>query len=135
MFGSFFVRVAHGEYELKAPHQLLRLLIAMSRKKLVSRMRREGAARRDYRRAQPLGPGAANLRAPEPDPGQRVAGQELLEEVGKRLSAEERLLADQRAEGRDWAQIAAERGESPDALRKRFARALRRVTQELGLDE
>src|SRR5262249_14658939 len=50
VFGSFFVRAALGQYELKTPQQLLRLLIDMSWKKLADQARREGAARRDYRR-------------------------------------------------------------------------------------
>jgi hypothetical protein len=43
-------------------------------------------------------------------------------------------LADQRALNRDWAQIAAERGGTPEALRKKLVRAVDRVAQELGLD-
>jgi hypothetical protein len=40
-----------------------------------------------------------------------------------------------RAEGRDWAAIAADKGEGAEALRKRLARGLDRVAQQLGLDE
>jgi len=43
-------------------------------------------------------------------------------------------LAEQRALGRDWAQIAAEKGGSAEALRKQLARAIERVSQELGLE-
>jgi hypothetical protein len=64
-----------------------------------------------------------------------VAARDLLQEFRKRLSEEERALADQRARGREWAEIAAERGGSPEALRKQLARALDRVAQELGLEE
>jgi RNA polymerase sigma-70 factor (ECF subfamily) len=51
------------------------------------------------------------------------------------LTAEERYLVDQRTQGREWAQIAADLGASPEALRKKHARALDRVAQELGLDK
>ena len=68
-----------------------------------------------------------------PSPSQQVAGQELLREFRNRLSEEERQLADQRALNRDWAEIAAERGGSPEALRKKLTRAVDRVAQELGL--
>jgi hypothetical protein len=64
-----------------------------------------------------------------------VAGAELLHEFRRRLSADERQLADQRAAGLGWNEIAAERGESPEALRKQLARAIDRVSQELGLEE
>jgi len=62
-----------------------------------------------------------------------VAGHELLREFRRRLSGEERELADQRALDRDWALIAAERGGSPEAPRKKLARAIDRVSEELGL--
>jgi RNA polymerase sigma-70 factor (ECF subfamily) len=135
VFGSFFVRAALGQYELEAPQQLVRLLIAMSRKKLVDQGRRQGAARRDYRRVKDVGLAVERLPSTDPGPVRRVAGQELLEQVRERLSEDERELAELRAEGRTWAQIAALRGESAQALRKRLARALARITNELGLDE
>lgn len=49
--------------------------------------------------------------------------------------AEERRIADRRAEGGDWAAIAAELGGTPDGRRMQLARALDRVTEQLGLDE
>jgi hypothetical protein len=131
---SFFVRAALGQYDLDRHEQLLGLLVNMTRKKLVDQAREQGAARRDYRRLQA---GSRDLRerpAAGTSPSRQVAGEELLREFRKRLSDEERQLADQRALDRDWAQIAAERGGSPDALRKKLTRALDRVAQELGLD-
>ena len=56
-------------------------------------------------------------------------------EFRKRLSEEERRLADQRVAGHDWNQIAATFGGSPEALRKQLARAVDRVSCELGLDD
>jgi RNA polymerase sigma-70 factor (ECF subfamily) len=135
VFGSFFVRAALGEYELETPEQLLRLLAAMSRKKVVDQSRRARAARRDVRRNQSAAAHEHGWAAPGPSPSQEVAGQELLREFRRRLSEEERQLADARAEGRDWNQIAAERGGSPEALRKQLSRAVDRVSRELGLDE
>src|SRR5262249_35457012 len=46
VFGSFFIRTALGEYELETPEQLLHLLAAMTRKKVVDQSRRARAARR-----------------------------------------------------------------------------------------
>jgi RNA polymerase sigma-70 factor (ECF subfamily) len=134
VFGSFFVRTALGEYDLDTPEQLLNLLVNMSRKKVVDQARRAGAARRDYRREQ----GAADERqwaAADASPSEQVAGAELLDEFRRRLSADERQLAEKRAAGLGWNEIAAERGESPEALRKQLARAIDRVSQELGLEE
>jgi RNA polymerase sigma-70 factor (ECF subfamily) len=134
VFGSFFVRTALGEYDLDTPEQLLNLLVTMSRKKVVDQARRAGAARRDFRREQ----GAVDERqwaARDARPSEQVAGAELLDEFRRRLSADERQLADKRAAGLGWSEIAAERGESPEALRKQLARAIDRVSQELGLEE
>jgi RNA polymerase sigma-70 factor (ECF subfamily) len=134
VFASFFVRAALGQYDLEKPQQLLGLLVAMSRKKLADHARQEGAARRDYRRT---GGGEATrlLPAADSDPGRQAAARELVQEFRKRLTEEERQLADLRVLGRTWDQIAAERGDSPPALRSRLARAVGRVTRELGLDE
>jgi RNA polymerase sigma-70 factor (ECF subfamily) len=135
VLGSFFVRAALGEYELETPEQLLNLLVAISRKKVIDQARRARAARRDFRRVEPTAAVEHELVAPGPSPSQEVSGRELLEEFRRRLSEEERQLADARAAGRDWNQIAAEHGDSPEALRKRLSRAVDRISQELGLEE
>jgi hypothetical protein len=51
------------------------------------------------------------------------------------LSDDERYLADQRAQGREWAEIAAQLGVPADGLRKKLTRALDRVAARLGLQE
>jgi RNA polymerase sigma-70 factor (ECF subfamily) len=135
VFASFFIRLRAGQYELKTPGQLLRLLLALSRHKLADHLREQLAARRDLRRLRSAGRGLSQLPAAEADPSQEVAAAELVVEVQRRLSAEERWLAEQRAAGRPWEEVAAERGGSPEALRKQLARAIERVLRELDLDE
>jgi RNA polymerase sigma-70 factor (ECF subfamily) len=134
VLASFFVRAAMGQYEIDTPAHLLRLLTSMSRKKLVDHAREHKAARRDHRRLAAGSHDLRDARDVNPSPSQQVAGKELLREFRNRLSEEERALADQRALNRDWAQIAAERGGTPEALRKKLGRAVDRVAQELGLD-
>jgi RNA polymerase sigma factor (sigma-70 family) len=134
VFASFFVRAALGQFELDSPEQLLGLLVSMSRKKVIDHAREEGAARRDYRRLMPEGLEDRDFVAADATPSGEVAAGELLQEVRRRLTDEERRLAEQRAAGRGWAQIAADCGGSPEALRKQLARAIDRVGQELGLD-
>jgi len=73
--------------------------------------------------------------AVEDRPSRELAARDLLDAVRHRLTAEERQLAEQRARGRDWVQIANDRGESAEALRKRLRRAADRVARELGLDD
>jgi RNA polymerase sigma-70 factor (ECF subfamily) len=132
VFASFFVRAALGQYELEKPEMLLRLLVSMSRKKMADYARRQGAARRDYRRVQSA---PKDFKDGRSDPSKQVAVLELLHEFQKRLSAEERHLAEQRALGRPWSDLAAETGHGPEALRKKLTRAIDRVAQQLGLDE
>jgi hypothetical protein len=51
------------------------------------------------------------------------------------LSSEERRILDLKNEGQDWASIALEIGRSAEALRRKFSRALDRVSKQLGLDD
>lgn len=135
VLGSFFVRAALGQYELETPDQLIRLLSTMARNKLANQAERLRAQRRDIRRETSVGDADVQLLDREPDPSQQVCARELLEQVQRRLSREERRLAEQRAQGRTWSQIAEELNSSPDALRKQFERALNRTMTELGMDD
>jgi RNA polymerase sigma-70 factor (ECF subfamily) len=136
VLANFFVRVAAGQFELDEPGQLLRLLAQMARNRLLDHARREQAGRRDRRRVQ-AGNSAilAGVKDGSETPSQLVAGRELLDEFRRHLSEQERFLADQRALGRGWAEIAAEVGGSPEALRKQLGRAIERVARQLGLEE
>jgi hypothetical protein len=58
-----------------------------------------------------------------------------LQKFREKLQPDELLLADRRAEGREWNDLAAELGENGEALRKRLRRAVDRVARELGLEE
>lgn len=136
VLGNFFARAALGQFELDEPGQLLKLLVKMARNRLTDWARQQHAERRDQRREVSLDTeiqaGSEPL-ATGPSPSQVVAGRELLEQVRARLSDEERRIAEQRAAGRDWTQIAADLGGTGESLRKRLARALDRVAAELGL--
>jgi RNA polymerase sigma factor (sigma-70 family) len=133
VMGSFFLRAALGEYDLGRPEDLVRLLISMTRNKVVDATRRQRAQRRDHRRATSLD--AVDVEARTPTPSAVVEGRELLAMFRERLSEEERQLADLRGQGREWADIAREVGGSADARRKQLTRAIARVSRELGLDE
>jgi len=132
VLASFFLRAASGQYDLEEPGQLLKLLVVMTRHKLVNQVRRHRAGRRDYRRLEPCDPAELEGRAvPTPSPSRMVAGRELLEEFRRRLSEEERELVDLRAQGCEWPEIAAKLGGTPQARRKQFARAVDRVEQQI----
>jgi DNA-directed RNA polymerase specialized sigma24 family protein len=135
VLGDFFARAATGQFELERPEQLVGLLAAMARNRLINLTAKHRAARRDQRRLEPVAADEVALAGSEPTPSRVVAGRELLGEVLGRLSDEERQLAEERAGGRAWAEIAAERGAQPNALRMRLARALDRAGRELGVEE
>jgi RNA polymerase sigma factor (sigma-70 family) len=67
--------------------------------------------------------------------GDDQAPRELLDDVRRRLSPDERRLADLRAEGWEWAEIAARLGITAEACRKQLARALARVEAQLAARE
>src|SRR5262249_11979129 len=132
VFASFFVRAAAGQYDLDRPEDLLRLLVRMAHNKVVSHARRQQARAADRRRAR--GGGLDDVGAPGPTPSRLAAGRELLDEVRRRLSAEERQIADLRARGRSWPEVAAELGGTPGARRKQLTRALDVIARELRID-
>jgi RNA polymerase sigma-70 factor (ECF subfamily) len=135
VLANFFVRVGLGEFDLRQPEQLLHLLIVMARNKLRDKARRQQAVRRDHGRLAARPDSVLDgLAAPEPGPARVAAGRDLLAEVRRLLTDEERYLADQRALGREWNDIAAQLGVPPDGLRKKLSRALDRVVAHLGLE-
>lgn len=121
---SFFIRIAAGQFDVSEPGQLFALLKKMARNKVRERLRKRREDRMpDY---EPY--------STENDPAWPIVAKDLLENVERRLDSDERLLWQRRREGRSWDEIAAEVGKRPDALKKRYSRAIDRVSQELGLE-
>ena len=135
VLASFFVRTALGQYELDTPEQLLSLLTSITRNKLTNQVNRLKAKRRDIRRDADVGDEVGVAVDQASDPSEQASAKEILEKVRSRLDDEERYLAEQRALGRGWKEIAEELGATDVALRKKLTRALNRVMAELGLDE
>ncbi len=133
---SFFVRAANGQFDLEKSDQLVRLLVKMARHKLLHHVTDLHAQRRDIRRdgGGHDGPRTADPPSPDPSPSRIASGRELLEEFRRRLSADEREVADRRAEGSDWATIAAQLGRTAEGRRRQLARALDRVSEDLQID-
>jgi RNA polymerase sigma-70 factor (ECF subfamily) len=131
---SFFVRAASGQYDLDTPEQLLKLLTAMARNKLLNQARHQHAARRDSRLVDDEAEDG-QLIAGDANPSRQVEARELLDEVHRRLAPDERQLVELRNQGYDWAAIAAQVGGTPVNLRQKLHRALARLTRQLGLDE
>ena len=111
----------------------MRLLAGMARNKLAAQVRRHSADCRDFRRTESLADAVAAAEATS-SLSQMMSGEELLLEVRARLSKEEQSIANLRADGRSWAEVAHELGGTADARRKQLQRAADRVGQELGLE-
>ncbi len=135
VLASFFVRTALGQYDLDTPEQLLGLLTSIARNKLTNQVNRLKAKRRDFRREAEVADELGVAVDQASDPSEQASAREILEKVRDRLHADERYLAEQRALGRGWKEIAEEVGGTDVALRKKLTRALDRVMTELGLNE
>jgi RNA polymerase sigma factor (sigma-70 family) len=136
VLASFFVRVRLGQFELGGSRDLVKLLARMARNKVVSQGRKLEADRRDCRRVEPAsGDEAARAADPGPSPSEAASHGELLRRVRDQLTAEERQLADLKAQGYGWQEISHAVGGAPNALRMRLVRAIDRAARRTGLDE
>ena len=134
VLASFFVRASLGQYDLHDPAQLRQLLLSMARNKLAYAARRHHAQKRGAGRA-PESVDELPLPGNAATPSRIVAGRELLEQVRRLLSDEERRVADLRAQEHDWAEIARRLGGTADGRRMQLGRALDRVSRALGLED
>ena len=134
VLGSFFIRVAAGAYDLQRPEQLVKLLIAITRNKLAFQIRKAHRQRQDVNRLVAVGVEDMEVASSQTTPSQCVAGEELLQTFRARLTDEERSLADSRTHEVSWEEIANRMGGTPQARRKQLARAIDRVSKELGLE-
>ena len=110
VLASFFVRAAAGQFELNNPAQLVALLARMAQNKLGMQVRRHRTRARDVGREEPAAADAPPLADHEPGPERQAAGRDLLSKLLDRLGPEERELAQRRALGQGWADIAQDLG-------------------------
>lgn len=135
VLASFFVRTVLGQYELETPEQLINLLTTIARNKLANQVQKHQAQRRDIRRNRELSGEGPEFVDPQPSPEQSISAKETLQLVMSRLDSSERYLAEQKAQGKTWQELANDLGGTDVALRKKLARAVDRVLHELGLDK
>lgn len=131
---SFFARASGGQFELETPEQLVNLLMQMTRNKLALQVRRQRARRRDGRRLDEARVDELEVQSSSPGPCELAADHDLIDAVRLRLGEEERRIADLRAEGWEWSEIAARLGGTAQARRMQLARAVHRVARALKLD-
>lgn len=129
VMGSFFVRATLGQYEITGPEDLLRLLAVMVRNKVADKARRRDVAREGAPLDDVVAP------SPEDSPSRVAALRELLERARARLPGDVLEIIALRDEGLGWEALGRRLGASPEALRKRLARAVEEVARELEGDE
>ncbi len=133
VLASFFARAALGMYELDNPIQLVKLLLAMTRNKVATAAVRQRRQRRDNRRT--VGPEELGaVAASGPSPSEEISGRELLDQFRTSLTDEEAVIAGHRRAGLAWAEIAAQLGGNAQSRRMQFARAVERISRQIGLD-
>jgi RNA polymerase sigma factor (sigma-70 family) len=131
---SFFVRTAAGQFDLDEPGQLIRLLVTMTRNKLASEARKQHRDKRDQRRQAADAAGLEAVAEPAASPSRVIEARDLLAEVRGRLADDERQLADLRAQGLTWDEVAARVGGTAHNRRVQLSRALDRVAEALQID-
>ena len=135
VFGSFLIRFAAGEYELKTEDDLRKLLYSMAHHKFLELQRRELAEKRDRRVTVSLNAQDEIVDHRQTQLDRTSGHAEILSEFESRLNVEEKKLFDLRRRGESWNTIAEEVHEDAIVLRKRFSRAVKRVALELRIEE
>ena len=131
VFAKFFVDMQGAGKQPETPQQLRKLLITMARNRICDQVRHHKAAKRDIERNEGNDAAIESLEDAEPSPGEALVTKETLEAVRSHMSGEELNLVNARLEGQSWAEIASERGITPEAARKRFTRIIESVAQRV----
>jgi RNA polymerase sigma factor (sigma-70 family) len=131
----FFLGLTNGRFQLAEREQLTKLVLTMARNQILDEIRKHRTQRRDLRRQTADGGDTVlgGVPDPSPTPSRTAAGRELIQEMYRRLTDDERDLVEARRVGQQWAEIAASQGGNAEALRKKLSRAMGRVTKELGM--
>jgi RNA polymerase sigma factor (sigma-70 family) len=132
VLANFLSRAATGRYEVEGPEQLVRLLMTMTRHRLVSRARRERRLVRDVRRLAAEPGILESVVDSKPSPSEIVSRQEQWELLKGSLSDEERQIVDLRLEGHSWDDIATRLGGTGPARRMQLSRRLDRLQRQMG---
>lgn len=131
VFGRFFRGALDGTLQLDQQEQVLGLLVAMTRNRVIDEHRRQTAQKRDGGQRVGGSEEILDLITDSPGPRTAAATRELFHRVRALLGPDELAIVDRRNAGESWDEIAADLGETPGAVRKRAERALARVRETL----
>ncbi|MEM6470270.1 MAG: sigma-70 family RNA polymerase sigma factor [Planctomycetota bacterium] len=138
VFGKFFQRYS-SEQKIETKEQLLALLVKMTKNRVIDLARKHRPPQKAVdggmvaaREVTQLGDLDAMIE--DSGPSTVIASKDLAEHIRQKLSAEEFDLVSRRNQGQAWEQISDALGQSAESLRKRLARALQRVRDEMNLE-
>jgi RNA polymerase sigma factor (sigma-70 family) len=130
VFGTFFAKVAE-EFELVSSDDLVQLLVTMTREQIIDEYRHAHAQRRGGEPHRTEDAQLDEIVAGGGEPNHQLIEEELLDQVHEQMSEEEWQVAKAWASGQQWDEVAAEFGQSAEALRKKLSRAIIRVKHDL----
>ena len=114
------------------PAMLLNWLLEVARNRLREQHRREKATKRGGERLREVDPAALDRLAGEnPNVAARAADRELLLWLTGQMTPNQRVVAERRAAGDEWADIARDHGTTAEALRKGYRRGLDAIVKRL----
>ncbi len=128
----FLFDLMAGSFDLDCPQDVVKLLKAITRRRVAQEARYWSAHRRDVRRNESLDRHGEFV-APYggASPCDRVAVMELAEKAELLLSDRDRLILKWREDGVVWAEVALRVGGQPEAVRKQHQRSMARVATAL----
>ena len=128
-YRSFFVRAAEGDFELRQPGDLWRLLAQITLNKVRKQTERQTAVKRDYRK-EIVDPGQAHA-APEATPEEAAALVEQVQLITEQLSEDERVVFNAFLRGDSDEAIAVKLTKSSRTIRRMLARIRSIAEREL----
>ena len=135
VFGSLFIRLVAGEYELATEEDLNKLLYSIANNKFLALQRRELAKRRDRRLTVSLDTRVEIADKRQVTPERLLSLMELMTKFESNLEPDEWQLYQLRKQGQSWHSIATQVNDDPIVLRKRLSRAVRRVALALRIED
>ena len=134
VFKDFFFRIATDRYEIESSADLVNLLCAAAKNRVIHHAKMNRAERRDVGRVVQSAVEDLNVVSRDATTSSVISAREVFEKCRERLSEEELHLVKLRQEDWSWEEIGREVGKTADAARMQHDRAILRVRKDLGLE-
>lgn len=132
VLARFFQRIQSGRICVEHPLQLLKLLTTMARNSLLDHARKV-QVRRQISGGTAVPDELTFIADPRLDPAEQLEQADLVSLIRSRMRPDEQQAVDMWLLGHTWEEMSQSFQIQPDAIRKRFSRAIDRAAQELGL--